>query len=338
MDFTNYPVRAGSNNFDDLKSYLTSRRRDVFTSPLSGLEINPESGKLNIVGASFPMTRHAVQTLASLVKIPPRYMITTPTENAASNFNFFLPSATGNVEVLLEDMGEGNVVVGFTKENKTPIPLDLVVEELESKSHGLDLMQWRVDEAGLSARFISSKFAVEPRVGDMSYAGVDFMDFENDDGGLDVRGAIYRLACTNGTVVPEVAYGRYIRRENWKEPYAVMNAAMGYFEDTITNVASFADRLKSLTELPLELPEEKPEKFLASPLKVLAVKAKYHESVVDALQPEEDTFYGMYNAVTRLGRDASERDVKFMFERAGFRMISLLPEFTEAYNMAGSTI
>ena len=333
MQFAEFPVRAGSDNFASLQTYLAERDRDATVLPLSTLEVNND-GSLNVGGDNLFMTAFAVKNLAGLCKIPPRYMLTSPDENAMQNFNFFLPSQKGNIQVLTETIDGKKSVVGLVKDKAQRIPLEIVVEELEAAKHGMNLQRWWIDEEGLTARYISPKFEVQPRVGDIVNAGVDFMDFENSDGGLDVRGAMFRLVCTNGAVVPEISFGRNIKKSDFKSPAVVMNTALGYFEETVRAVSQYTETLKDLTEKPLELPEENADKFLQRPLRVLRVPVKYHEHVADAMVPEEPSFFGLYNAVTRLGRDSEARDVKFIFERAGFRCISMVDELQDAVDLA----
>lgn len=337
MQFAPFPVQSGADNFASLQTYLTSRDRDQMILPLSTLEVMND-GSLDVGGDSMFMTKFAVKNLAGLCQIPPSYMLKSPDENAMQNFNFFLPSQKGNVQIITEVIDGKRSVVGLVKEKTTPIALEIVVEELEAAKHGMNLQKWWIDEQGLTARYISPAHAVEPRVGDIVNAGVDFMDYENSDGGLDVRGAMFRLVCTNGAVVPEISFGRHIKKADFKEPSVVMTTALGYFEETVRAVSSYTETLKDLTERSLELPEEDADKFLQRPLRVLRVPKKYHEHVADAMVPEEPSFFGLYNAVTRLGRDSAARDVKFIFERAGFRCVSLVEELQDAVDLAHSEL
>lgn len=327
MQFADYPSQSGKGGFTSLISHLESRKREIVSLPISQLVVG-EDGKVDVGGmATMLMTQHAGRTLAGMVKVPPNYIINTPDLNASQNFNFFLPSATGNVKVVFENES----IVGVYKEKHTPIPLDIVVEELEAASHGLDLESWNLGEEGLSIRYTSPKFGIEPVVGDITRVGVDFIDYENSSNGIDIRGILHRLVCSNGAIAPEIAYGRYLKKENWKEPAVVMNAAIGYFTDAVDAVAMASANLPLLTEKPFELPEEKQEEFIRRSMHVLRVPAKYDEAVIDYFGQEEATFYGLHNAVTRLGRDAAEASMKFTFERAGFRVLSMLPDLEKAY-------
>lgn len=328
MQVIDYPS-IGGDTLEELAKYADSRDRLHLTLPISNFLVDPETGYFG----DYPMTIHAAKSLAHMLKIPPNFIERTPTENAAQNFNFFLPSASGNVQLAIEVVNGQEVVTGIMSESTTPVPLPLIVEELGSNKHGLDLTSWSHDERGLMARFVSPRISVEPRVGDIVKAGVDFFNYENDNDALDIRGNLYRLACTNGATVQEVAYGRRLKKEGWKEPTQIVLAAVNYFGAVCMDVGNFASALQGLTDVAFDLPDDEDDqkKVIRKPLRVVGVSPRFDENVIDAMHTEENTFYGLYNALTRLGRDADGRDNRFIFERAGYRMVAKKDEVDNAY-------
>lgn len=334
MYFTSYPSLRGEASFQALHSYFDKRDRHEWVLPVSELSIDPETGFLARGSDSFAMTAHAGRLLSKSMGVPANFIEREPNELAAEIFNFKLPTAPGNTKLIFEVIDDKPVVVGFLPPDIESVPMDLLIGELEESAHGLDLKGWAMDSQGLSARFISPSLVAEPKVGDLVYSGLDILNYENETKGLDVRGALFRLSCTNGAVIPEISYGRYIKKEKFKSAGAIVDAAVGYFRSTVFEVANFAESLKSLPDHAFELPEENAVKFVRKPLHVLKVGPQYDESVVDAMHVEDDTVFGLYNAVTRLGRDSHSRDVKMMFEKAGYLCIQNKDAVIEAYDQA----
>ncbi len=333
MQFAKFPVLSGTGTFEDLHKYYQNRNREEFVFPLSEWRVDSETGELTHNGLSMPMTKRASVSLARKLGIPAKYTQNTPNFNAAQNFNFYLPSASGNIKAIAEVVDGRPIVMGFTPPEFNPVPGDILVTELEERKHGLELGKWEIDETGFVARFTSDLVA-EPRVGDYVKSGVDVFNYEND-GGIDVKGAILRLTCTNGATVPEVAYGRYIKKELWRDPYAVVEIATGYFNDAVALVSEYTNNLKELTELPMELPQEgiEAKKVLRKPLHLLKVGPKFDLGVIDAMHTEEETVFGLYNALTRLGRDSNDREMKEMFETAGYRTIVYRDEVKHIFDV-----
>ena len=54
-------------------------------------------------------------------------------------------------------------------------------------------------------------------------------------------------------------------------------------------------------------------------------RADHDEAVADAMYSEDHTMWGLYNALTRLGRDSMDLTYKTLFERAG-HYLSLNPQ------------
>jgi hypothetical protein len=307
---------AAGTDIPSLVAALAGRERSYLTVPLSELRVE-DDGRVSCAGTTLGLTRLAAHRLGGRVGLPGRFIDAAPSDIIAWNFNWFLPTARGTVQLAVE----GDTVVGVLPERARPVPADLLVDEVAHVQPHVDMAGWALDDRGLHLRFVSPDLASEPRVGDIVRAGVDLWDNENLDGSLAVNGALFRLACTNGAIVPEINFNRELRREMWREPHAVVMAAAGFFQETVEQVSGFGERLRGLTQLPLELPVDPDlrERVLRRPAsRPLGIPRSLVPALADAVVAEEPTVYGLYNAVTRLGRDAAAPDVRRRLERAGY--------------------
>lgn len=309
---------------EQLQASLVNRAREYYVTPISDLRVDGDSGELVWGHARMQMTPFAAGKLAHRVDLPGAFIQRAPTDIAATNFNRFLPGAQGNVKLAVEHIDNAPVVVGLLAENSNPVPLEALVDHFATVGkNGLDDGGWHIDDNGLMVRFTSPNLVAEPKVGDIVRAAVDIRDYENDTGLIDVNGALFRLACSNGAVVPIVSFGGRLRREQWREPHAVIGAAAGYFDEAIKGVGGFVVGINELPHMPLALPDGGRERSraLRAADAVVSIGRGYDESVSEAIRAEEDTVFGFYNAVTRLGRDAKDRSARQKFERAGFNAV-----------------
>lgn len=335
MQFATFSTLKGGSDFNGLYDYYQNRTRAEFVLPVSELAMDNTTGEIVIGNSSYLQTEFASSIICKELAMPATYIANAPNELAAQNFNFHAPTATGSIKVIIESLGGIDSIVGYTPEKINPVPIDLIVEELDKAAHGMEMKEWRIDDSGLLVRLVSPKYTSEPKVGDLVYAGVDFLDYENS-GGLDVRGAMYRLSCTNGAVVSDTSFARNIKKVGWQSSAAIVTAALGYFEAGCQAAMSHVMTLKSLTEMPLALPDvyEDSLKVIRKPLAIVGVKPRFDIAMIDAMVTEEKTYFGLYNAITRLGRDANSREDKFILERGGYKMVLLANEAKEAYDQA----
>lgn len=306
---------------EELRGHLEGRAREYVTAPLSSLAVDGDSGELVYGSLRAGMTPFAASKLAHRLSLPGSFLLRTPTDNAADNFNRFLPAAQGDAQLAVEHVGGSPVVVGVLPPRVSPVPLEQLVDHFEADGrNGLDDGGWRHDDHGLTVRFTSPSLVAQPKVGDLVRAGVDVTDYENDTGLLDVSGALYRLVCSNGAQVRSITFGGRLRKEAWRDPHAVIAAAASYFEEAVKGVGGFVAGLEETPNIPFVLPDEGAARIRAVRRAdaVVSVPGSMAESVSEALRGEDPTVFGYYNALTRLGRDARDRTARARFEKAGF--------------------
>lgn len=303
----------------DLAAAVDGLNLTYFETPLSALRVDPAEGGVSLLGDTYTLTGTSLAQLCRELKVPAAYIASAPNDLAAENLNYLLPSARRNVQLVIR--GEDQLM-GIMSSQYQPVGPAALIERAAARS-GMNLSGWSLDDAGLRMRSIVPTHVVEPKVGDIVRLGVDLL-WQPNDREIDANGVLERLVCTNGATMPVDQYiARTLRKERWKEA----EARLGLLFDNVDLAIAEAGRIStSLSELPsIELPvpdePEEREPWIKPYLSVMRVPGTYALSVSDALRAEDASLFGLYNAVTRLGRDSSTSDVRRVFERAGYEVL-----------------
>jgi len=336
--------RAEGTDLDSAIEYMVGRSRELIPVALSQLAVDPESGQLLVGdGQSYEMTKHAATQLATKTHVTASYVLRIDDHIAAANFNRFLPTTTGHAQLAVED----GAVVGILRAGTVPVDPTVLFESVDSelRPRGFNVSRWWSAPSGIMFRMTSERLTVEPKVGDLVQAGVDLMIRENAEATLGVRGSLLRLICTNGAVTPEnTGLKRSVIKDGWKDPNARLAMALNAAVAEAEACSNIAAGLKLLARQELELPDDGNGRVgvLRTGLRQIhprPVSAKpMVESIVDALYQEDGTMFGLYNALTRLGRDSMDLDRKDVLESAGYNLITNSGAVLDAIAEANSII
>ncbi len=328
MKVATYPTAAGTDLTAAL-AHVADKSREYRTAPLSDLRIDRESGYATGAGLDLPLTSFSARKLAGMVHVPTGWALRAPTDIVADTMNYFLEHASGNVQLAIDD---AKYITGFLPEGYVQPHSRAVIERVGNEA-SYTPVSWTHDDHGLSIRSVTDLNPVQPTLGDVIKLGVD-LSLRDDKDSLNVRGVAYRLVCLNGATAPEHAdIRRALRREGWRDPIVRVDLAVGSFNEAALAMAQRWELLGSAANVALELPvDDDTERLhlLRAPMRVLGLPSRYVDSISDALRSEDPSLYGLYNAVTRLGRDAASREVRGVFERAGYRVAERLEKLTES--------
>ena len=328
MHMVEAPNRSGT-TFQEAITFLQSRQRTLIPSDVSVLTVDGETGQLIYGGDRYDMTERAINQICGRIGVTSSYVKKIDNEIAATNFNTFFPHAIGRgilaIEASESDESVG-IVTGFLKESSAPIdPVNLAESVAERYSDdSMDLASWFSDDAGLVLRLVSPRKA-EPRLGDVVQAGVDVLARQDSNVSIGIRGNVFRLVCTNGAIAPEPhGLKTVIRRAEWQDPAARIELAMALVDETVMGTFNTVQALGGLTRMDLDLPASAEGRYegIRAGLRtntIGAIKAKpLTEATVDAMYSEEPTMFGLYNALTRIGRDSRDPKLRRTFELAGY--------------------
>lgn len=330
MKFADFPGATGT-TMEALGEHLNTRPAPQYLDvPLSSLRFG-EDGAVEQNGSRFPVTSVGVRGISRRIQGPPFYYLEhAPTDIAVRNLNYFLPSADGNIRLVIE----GDVLVGAVPASYEPVRHEILVDALTHVKKGFELHSWRCGNEGLSMRFTSPEFTFEPKEGDELRAGVDVSNPDCDRGrGLDVTGTIFRMICSNGAVVPEVTFRRRLSGAGWRKPEELALHAVGYFEDACRETVQQSGAVSALVDIPIRefdpTDEQECKRELKPAADLIRCPGGLRLSLAEVLRTEDQSLFGFYNAVTRLGRDAAEPKLQHTLERCGFRVVERQGELAE---------
>lgn len=105
-------------------------------------------------------------------------------------------------------VGQTGTVEGYTDASLIDVrPSQLVQSTLDVLPEGLSAEEVLVGQQKVAPTLIALKCYVEaiqsePRKGDVVYGGIDLLQSLTDDGAIQVKSYLHRLACSNGAIVP----------------------------------------------------------------------------------------------------------------------------------------
>ncbi len=322
-------IHKTGETIEGLLEHLDARERTLRTVSLDELTVDPETATLNHGHESWEMTKHAAHQLASMLRVTPAFVLRVPNDLAAENLNTFLANAAGHRQIILEN----GVVAGFLKPGTIPVDPRTVIARLEEGTPDLPsslLRRWDLTPEGAILRLSSPTISRAPKLNDVVEAGVDLLIRENTELTISARTVILRLICTNGAIATETKEMRKIGlNDSWKEPEARIVSTFQMAGEMMAR--ALPTDLALLPKIELEVPEDPMElvSYLRSGLGAIdgaPIKSKkLVEAVADAMYSEDHTMWGLYNALTRLGRDSMDLTYKTLFERAG-HYLSLNPQ------------
>jgi len=317
--------------------------------PRSGLRLDEATGHLKVDGGGeFELTPLALTKLIRPTGLPARYMLLSPNDVAAYNFNYWAPRQKGNVQLAIL----GEKCIGAMSENCRPIAhtrvITLLSDYLKAERGDAGVLNFReytLRNEDLRLRFTVPGIApVEPRKGDIVQVGLDLVNIESVKGYLDVQGCFYRLICTNGMVDRRIGFARRAQSLDWQNHDSILQQALRYFTEATEKMTGFGRYLPALTGAtpPAFIRSEDAEgahdrKAWAKDILHLGhVSSTYIPDFLTELQAEEPTFYGVYNALTRLGRDSKEPVLRLQWEKAAAALLT--PTSAVKYGYNGLTV
>lgn len=312
--------------------------------PRSELRLDKGTGHLRVNGHDLVLTPLALSKLIRPTGLPPRYLLQSPNDVAAYNFNYWAPRMKGNVQLAVH---EGRCI-GAMKEGYRPISHARVIEQLDNwlcdtGSEGANQLHFReyiLRNEDLRLRFtLPGVKPLEPRQGDIVEVGLDLVNIEAVRGYLDISGCYYRLICTNGMVDRRVSFARRARALDWQNHDAILEQAFGYFGEAAEQMVGYGHYLPAMTNVECpgyaftedEDSAEERRVWARGLLRLGRVPRRYVPDFLEALKAEEHTMYGAYNALSRLGRDSKEPALRLKWEKAAAQLLTPFCATTYGY-------
>lgn len=300
--------------------------------PRSELRLDESTARLKAGGRDLELTPLALAKLVRPSGLPARYLLQSPNDVAAYNFNYWAPRQRGNVQLAVV----GEKCIGAMSENYRPIAHAEVVARLvgyleDAGGESLDFREYILRNEDLRLRFTVPGVApVEPRQGDIVKVGLDLVNIEAVKGYLDVQGCYYRLICSNGMVDRRVGFARRARSLDWQNQDAILDQAVGYFGEAAEQMVGYGRYLTVMTEAGCPGFAYSDDEETAADRKAWArevlrlgrVPRRFIPDFLESLAVEERTYYGVYNSLSRLGRDSKDPGLRLKWEKAAAGLLT----------------
>lgn len=306
-------------DFDSALNKIGSRFRESFVLPPYAIEMS-EGGLFSFNGAEFEATRLAARQISKFADVPAGWAVKSKDDKVSKAINLGLQrSKTEAVTITVED----DAIVSVLMPKHTSPSTDLIVPEIQNliDDKGFEFHSWTFSEEGYTFRITSPSEKFEAKEGDIVMVGTDFLCLENAKRGLDVYPLLFRLICSNGAIAGEFDEETSLIRGQAKPTTIadqIANCAL-MVDISIDQAKRIVANLRKFPDVFFD--EETVELQIANVLDKLDVSPKFLGSVIEAFNEENDnTLWGLYNAMTRLGRDEENRMQAYRLESAGFRM------------------
>jgi len=321
-------------SLDDARQAALSLQPDYLVVPRCDLRIDEATGHLRVNGHDLVLTPLALTKLIRPTGLPARYLLQSPNDVAAYNFNYWAPKMKGNVQLAVH---EGRCI-GAMKEGYRPISHTRVIDELDTylnKEGTLDghmnFQEFILRNEDMRLRFtVPGVKPIEPRQGDIVSVGLDIVNIEAVKGYLDISGCYYRLICTNGMVDRRVGFARRARALDWQNHDSILEQAVTYFGEAAEQMIGYGHYLPEMTNSECPGYAFTDDEDGADERKVWAreiirlgrVPRRFVPDFLEGLQAEEHTMYGVYNTLSRLGRDSKEPALRLKWEKAAAQLLT----------------
>lgn len=318
---------------DDARQAALALQPEYVVVPRCDLRLDKTTGHLRVNGHDLVLTPLALTKLIRPTGLPARYLLQSPNDVAAYNFNYWAPKMRGNVQLAIH---EGRCI-GAMKEGYRPISHARVIEELagyfEKTGRGAELnfREFVLRNEDMRMRFtVPGVKKLQPRQGDIVEVGLDIVNIEAVKGYLDISGVFYRLICTNGIVDRRVGFARRARALDWQNHDSILEQAITYFGEAAEQMVGYGHYLPEMTNSECPVFAFTEDEDSADERKVWArelirlgrVPRRFTPDFLEGLQAEEHTMYGVYNTLSRLGRDSKEPGLRLKWEKAAAQLLT----------------
>lgn len=174
----------------------------------------------------------------------------------------------------------------------------------------------------------------EVKKGDVVSAGIIISNSETGHGSLSIKPLIYRLVCSNGAIVDDLAMrkyhaGRVEEMSQIEYSNETVTAEDNAFWLKVRDLVKFS-LSESTFEKVLNTMRESTERVLESPDKAIELAAKKYafsenensDVLKHLIQGGDLTSWGLGNAVTRMAQDVSSYDRSTELESIGYQIMN----------------
>lgn len=308
-----------------------------------------EGGALSVGSAgAFPLTDHAHGQIAERVGIPKRYydrMRADAPALLAGNVNhWFRATPERRMVRTLDGKARAFLSDRYHRIDHEQIADAALPALLEGGGHGA-VVSCCITDSKLYIQALFPRLEGEVRPGDPVQGGVIVSNGEIGDGALDVRPMVYRLVCTNGMIVGQIAEDARLRRNHVGrrveigEDYSIYSdetlkaddrALSLKIRDSIRALAQprlFARILDEMRHAAQQPPVSNPIAAVTELGNAYPVAQSERDSILTSLIRGGDySKWGMVNAITETANEHPSYDRAVELQALGGRVLALKPK------------
>ena len=252
------------------------------------------------------LRHNALSNLCSRLNVPVDFLRRLPAPLQLTIMNWALGSVDRPMPAILRT--RGGEAAAVVSDRYAPLDAEELVTTLRSalSQHGmLGEVRARAVATGLTdaLRLVFPGRAVEPKVGDITHAGLDISTSSFGRSALHVRGLLFRLVCTNGVRVPQ-KLGEYSARH-----VGDTQRLRDFLADAVPTVLTHSTGLMETWKRSVSVQVERLAELIES-MRELTVGEREgveREIIADAgvpELPERTSAYSLINAITATARAA----------------------------------
>jgi hypothetical protein len=171
-----------------------------------GVGLNDQQVTFRLGGHEIPATSDGMEQLGTLVGIPRKFLPDADAEEQVYLLERRLGRESDNISVQYTETGISEV---FRTDRVRLEPRAIVQRAMNVLGGDAPVVEWGVSPDELFFDVVVPEnfdrgIGGDPRIGDISRGGLRFVQDRKNNHAPSVASYIYRLACTNGMVVPEI--------------------------------------------------------------------------------------------------------------------------------------
>jgi hypothetical protein len=304
---------------DDLWKAVTPP--EDFVLPCADLKVTPKGTLVLPKAGELRFSEPGIEDFSALLGVPGGYMKKCSPDLVAKNFNAWLKDEV-NQDRELRIRVKDDSVYGVGSSLYIPVNNEDFVKAIFEKMPMTEFAgaNWVVTPKTIRMNLLSEKIKEEIHVGDMVQGGFRLVNSENGFASLQYSLYFLRLVCTNGATAP-VSFGGEAWKHLGNDKEKLFTEYVESLQGGIDRAGDFLKKLGVLSDYKVD-PQEILKKLTETDRKL---PKKSLESLVQALKDDElhtgeGTLWEVYNAITRVGRDAKKAETQELFEDVAGRI------------------
>lgn len=318
-----------SQNFDDVLGEIVRSSEDVTHETITPTLVSPNGSKgMWIRGEQYKLSKSAAEELRSELRIPINFLSRLESATAQQVIEELWRewSSTNSQRSLIVSRKQGTIIAlsdaGLARVGNEQL-IELLRSEIANSGLPLPTPRHHVirSNAEFSLGLTFPTIATEPRVGDITEAGLHIEHSSTGQSPTRINVYLYRLWCSNGAVTP-ICLGSQtirIRRHHDKDSQELLERVRVVTREALRQLPAKVDELNSLAQSPVN-PEAE--------LRQIARSGRYNrritEELLTSLHRDEagtpgDSLYDVFLALSRVAThfDLNDRMRRQMLRFSG---------------------